>query len=161
MSTSPIEQRDALQGMLKEYAQRSRDARHLHRLHCVSLVVHGHACADVANWLGETTRTVQRWVRAYRLGGINALTEEARPGRPPRLPKDQWPTLLARLSRPPSEAGYDRDKWDSGMLQHCLMEMFDLRFSIRQCQRILRLMQEEITLLADHHELEAKSLSKI
>lgn len=153
--------KDTLQNILKEHALRSKEARHLHRLHCVSLVAQGHGCADVAHWFGETPRTIQRWVRAYQQGGVDALCDDARSGRPPRLAQSQWLKLQVMLRRPPREAGYDQDIWDSGLVRRHLMEVFNLRFSIRQCQRLLRIIQHEIAPPVRRHDLKAEEVSEI
>jgi len=132
---------NTLQDILKKQALRTKETRYVHRLHCVLLVDQGHGCAEVAHWFGETPRTIQRWVRAYTQAGADALCDDARTGRPSRLTRSQLDALRSYLSRPPSEAGYDRDNWDSNLVQNYLAEKINVRFSVRQCQRLLKSMR--------------------
>ncbi len=145
MKRQVMAHRDDLQYTLKQQALLSKEARHLHRLHCVLLVVQGNGCADVARWFGETPRTVQRWVKAYTQAGTEALYDAARSGRPPRLTQDQRDKLISCVRGPPRKTGYYRDDWDSGLVRIYLAERLNVRFSVRQCQRLLKSIQQSIS----------------
>src|SRR6266508_4625343 len=69
-----------------EAALRRRDLapRVRERLEMVKGVALGQPLADVARWSGRGERTVVRWVRAFATGGIAALADAPRSGRPVR-----------------------------------------------------------------------------
>ncbi len=64
---------------------RSEEARYDHRLHALLLLAAGHSCREVAELFGEDDTTVQRWVHRVQQGGLQALRESERPGRPRSL----------------------------------------------------------------------------
>ena len=68
---------------LQAEIRRSHEARYDHRLHVVLLVAQGLTCAEVAQHFGDTTRTVQYWVKQFIQRGLAGLAEAERPGRPP------------------------------------------------------------------------------
>src|SRR6266508_338535 len=76
--------RDA--GGAVEAALRRRDLapRVRERLEMVKGVALGQPLAEVARWSGRGERTVVRWGRAFAAGGISALADAPRSGRPVR-----------------------------------------------------------------------------
>ena|SRR6516165_4937158 len=76
--------------MLAETAAvRKRDASEIasvFRLTALSaLVTAGQSCRQIAELFGENGTTVQRWVRRFEHGGLEALREGERSGRPSAL----------------------------------------------------------------------------
>ena len=69
--------------------RRSKEARYDHRLHGVLLVAQGKSCGEVAQLLGDSTRTVQYWIHRFESEGLSGLVEDERSGRPTRLSSDQ------------------------------------------------------------------------
>ena len=58
--------------------------------------------------LGFTPRTIVNWVRRFRDGGIEALRDKPRSGRPWKIPKDE---VKGILERSPRDLGYQYDAW--------------------------------------------------
>ena len=56
---------------------------------------------DIADTLGCSLKAVKNWVAQYNRGGIEALHERPRSGRPLRLDPQQYPELKRRLDAPP------------------------------------------------------------
>ena len=52
--------------VLQDEIRRSEEARYDHRLHGVLLVAQGMSAPQVAQFLGDGTRTVEYWVRVNR-----------------------------------------------------------------------------------------------
>ena len=57
----------------------------------------------IAQGLGRSPAFVQRWVYAYRDGGIEALRDKPRGGSKPKLPREMETRLKARLDAGPTE----------------------------------------------------------
>jgi transposase len=55
------------------------------RLQCAKLRDQGHTVAQIAQQLAISPATVRRALRRVRTGGLDALADRPRPGRPPRL----------------------------------------------------------------------------
>ena len=135
-----IEATEALRLALQQEIERSEDSRYDHRLHGLLLLAAGHSCRQVAGFFGEDDTTVQRWVRRFEQGGLRALRESKRSGRPRALTPDLWSQLQADLYKGPQEFGLGAALWDGPMLSRHLRYRYGVELGVRQCQRIFRQM---------------------
>lgn len=71
------------------------------RVQAVVLAKQGRTAQDIADSLGCSLKAVTNWVAQYNRGGIQALHERSRSGRPPRLDPREYPRLKQRLDAPP------------------------------------------------------------
>src|SRR5512146_2535335 len=117
---------------------RSEESRYDHRLHGLLLLAAGHSCREVAELFGEDDTTVQRWVHRFEQGGLQALRESERPGRPRSLDPEQWRALRADLEKSPQAFGLTAAVWDGLSLAAHLKHRFGVQLGVRQCQRIFR-----------------------
>lgn len=124
---------------LRKEILRSGDSRYDHRLHAVLLAVQGFDCTKIAKLFGQDPTTIQRWIKKFNSGGIKALKERKKPGRPQRVPVKIWKQLRNDLNLEPALFGYEQDKWDGQLLKIHLQKRFKIKLGIRQCQRILSL----------------------
>jgi len=133
-----IESAEMVRTAIQEEVTRNEESRYDHRLHGLLLLAAGHSCRDVAGLFGEDDTTVQRWVRRFERGGLRALRERKRPGRPRTLGIEQWNELQAVLLKTPQECGLSAASWGGPSLAKHVRQRFGLELSVRQCQRILR-----------------------
>jgi transposase len=73
------------------------------RVQAVILAKQGWTASHVAQSLGCSLRAVKNWVAQYNRGGVEALHERPRAGRPRRLDPEHYPRLKERLDAPPTE----------------------------------------------------------
>jgi transposase len=113
--TGPItgEQRVAVEGLL---ARRELPPRQRERLEMVKAAWLGEDITTIARWSGRTPRTVRRWLRAFREGGVAALAGAPIPGRPPKADATYLAALEAAVETPPRTLGLPFDVWTSGRL---------------------------------------------
>ncbi len=71
------------------------------RVQTVVLAKQGRTAQDIADALGCSLKAVKNWVAQYNRGGIQALHERPRSGRPLRLDPQEYPRLKQRLDAPP------------------------------------------------------------
>jgi transposase len=71
----------------------------------------GFGTGEVADLLGVTTRSVQRWALERRRRGADALAARPRPGRPPKLTPDQAATIVTWLEKSPDEFDFPTLRW--------------------------------------------------
>jgi transposase len=71
------------------------------RVQTVVLAKQGWTAQDIADALGSSLKAVKNWVGQYNRGGIQALHERPRRGRPLRLDPQEYPRLKQRLDAPP------------------------------------------------------------
>ena len=86
---------------LHHLAQAIPQKRLWRRAQAVVLAKQGRAAQDIADALGCSLKAVKNWVAQYNHGGIEALHERPRSGRPPRLDPQELPRLKQRLDAPP------------------------------------------------------------
>jgi transposase len=67
------------------------------RAQTVVLAKQGRTAQDIADSLGCSLKAVKNWVAQYNVGGIEALHDRPRSGRPPLLEPTQYPRLKQRL----------------------------------------------------------------
>ncbi|WP_039959956.1 helix-turn-helix domain-containing protein [endosymbiont of Riftia pachyptila] len=126
--------KEALKGEIHHAAEK----RYLHRLHCVLLVSAGQECSSVANWFGESSRSVERWVDSYYEFGPLGLKDDDKSGRLASLDADQFQFLLREIAVTPECLGYSVSRWSGKLLQQHLQKHYQVDLGLRQCQRILR-----------------------
>lgn len=136
-----LEDAEVMRMVIQQEIGRSDESRYDHRLHCLLLLAAGHSCRQVAALFGEDDTTVQRWVHRFSEGGLSALREGERSGRPPTLTQAQWSLLEADLRRSPHEFGLARACWDGRTLSEFLRLRYGVDLGVRQCQRIARQMR--------------------
>ena len=115
----------------------SPSARYLHKLHCVLLVTTGMSCCVVADKFGESSRNVQRWIKAYEDGGIDSLKDGPHTGRKARLPASRIDALEVELRAPPPTLGYRQRRWTGALVAEHVAKQYGVRLGVRQCQRLL------------------------
>jgi transposase len=114
-----------------EEALRRRDLapRVRERLEMVKGVALGQPLAEVARWSGRGERTVVRWVQAFATGGLVALADAPRSGRPARADATYRAALERAVETPPRTLGLLFDVWTSPRLSAYLAETTGVRIA--------------------------------
>jgi transposase len=123
---------------LQDEIRRNEQSRYDHRLHGVLLVAHGMTCPKVAELLGDSTRSVESWAKAFERRGLCALVEKAGRGRKARLNQDQLKIIDQALRETPQAMGLEGNLWDGKTLSAFIKQSFDIELKVRQCQRLFR-----------------------
>jgi len=135
-----IEDAEVMRIAIQQEIVRSEESRYDHRLHGLLLVASGQSCREVAQLFGEDGTTVQRWVKRFEDGGLDALREGERSGRPRTLDASQWRKLQNDLRKTPREFDLAATLWDGSVLSEHLRRRYRVRLGVRQCQRLFRQM---------------------
>ena len=128
----------ALHAELAGVQHRSAELRYSHRLHAVLLVGTGINCYQVAEWFGDNARSIESWVSAYNLLGVDGLKCQPGAGRPGRLTAAQSAQLARDLASAPDSPGRQQC-WSGKRLALHLERQFGVTLSLRRCQRLLQL----------------------
>src|SRR5262245_23302458 len=96
--------------------------RHRERLEMVKAAGLGLDLAAICAWSGRSPRTVRRWLAAFAAGGVDALADAPRAGRPPKADAPYLAALEAAVGTPPRELGLGFDVWTSARLAAYLAE---------------------------------------
>lgn len=114
------------------------EGRFYHRIHLMLLMTQGMTCEAVANLYKRPLRTVQRWVKQLNDGGLDALRDGNRSGRPTRLNAKQIAELQGDLAGSPQHFSFSQGFWDGPLLAHHIETKYGIKLSVRQCQRLFR-----------------------
>ena len=124
--------------ILQDEIRRSYEARYDHRLHAILMVAQGMSCRQVAQLLGDSSRTVAYWVKRFEADGLSGLADADRPGRPSKLDQRQLQSIEVALRSHPSQYGLAGNLWDGKLLSHFIDQQFGIQLGVRQCQRLFR-----------------------
>ena len=107
-----------------EAARRQRDLvpRLRERLEMVKAAASSQDVAWSARWTGRSPATVRRWLGAFHRGGLAALTDGPRTGRPPKADAAYLAALEQAVETPPRTLGVPVDVWTSARLSVYLAE---------------------------------------
>jgi transposase len=108
----------------KELSPRVRE-----RLEMVKAADLGQGLGQIAAWSGRTRRTVRRWLGAFTAGGVAALADAPRSGRPPRADAAYLRALEEIVETSPREIGLGFDAWTSERLGAYLEEQTGVRIA--------------------------------
>jgi transposase len=81
------------------------------RCQAVLMAHRGRQHRHIAEDLGVTVRTLQRWLRAYQAKRLTGLQLRWRPGRRARIPAALAPEILGWILQGPAGCGLDRANW--------------------------------------------------
>jgi transposase len=103
----------------------------------VQRVSQGYTTDEVADFLGVTRRSVQRWVAQQRRRGWPALAAQACSGRPRKLSHTQEKIVLRWLREPPTDLGFATELWTAARLAQLIEGEWDVRLHPRSLRRWL------------------------
>lgn len=116
----------------------SREKKACYRAFCLLMILKGQRISDIAEALGEHTRTIERWRKRFNEQGIEGLLDDTSPGRPSRLSAEDMAAVTQDLHSPPAAFGLEGEKWRGKQLQQHLRQRYGVELSLRQCQRLLK-----------------------
>ena len=76
----------------------------------------GHDLREITAWSGRKPRTVRRWLGAFADGGIEALADAPRSGRPVVADAAYLEALAEAVETSPRRLGFDFEVWTSERL---------------------------------------------
>jgi transposase len=117
--------------------QRELNPRVRERLEMVKARALGQDLASCATWCGRTPRTVLRWVARFVAGGVAALADAPRSGRPPDADAAYRAALAVAVETPPRDLGLGFDVWTSPRLATYLAERTGVTLSAGWVRAIL------------------------
>ncbi len=114
------------------------DPRVVKRIVALLELDQGAPLSGVAANLGVTRQTVYNWTRRFREdGGLPALHDRARRGRPPRLSEPLRRVVTWLLQQPPDAFGYAAVGWTVSLLRDILATRIGMHVSDATLRRAL------------------------
>jgi len=130
-----IRNAEIVAAQIEEEISAKPEGRFYHRIHLILLMTQGMTCEAVASLYKRPLRTVQRWVKELNDGGLDALRDESKSGRPTRLNAQQIAELKDDLASGPQRFSFSQGFWDGPLLAHHIETKYGIKLSVRQCQR--------------------------
>jgi transposase len=121
--------------LLDDEYGRSKDAAHRDRLQIVRLATRDRPHQQIADDLGITTRTVQRWLNRYLEHGLAGLRPRKAKGAEAKIPADQAEEVRRWVIEGPAAQGLDRANWTHAELAEHLYRTHGIRASRSAMQR--------------------------
>lgn len=115
----PPDDRAAVHAALRE---RDLVPRVRERLEMVKAAILGHDLPTIARWSGRSEVTVCQWLSHFLSGGIAALADAPRSGRPPKADAAYRALLEQTVTTPPRDLGLPFDVWTSPQLSTYLAD---------------------------------------
>jgi transposase len=107
------------------------------RVRAARLLLKGEKPAKVAELVGAPRQTVYRWLDVLREGGIEALREMSKGGRPSQLSLEHLAELREALLAGPMANGYATDLWTLKRVRLLIEKRFGVSYSDVHVWRIL------------------------
>lgn len=109
--------------------RRDLSRRERERLEMVKAAALGYDLAAIAHWSGRSVRTVRHWLGRFATGGVAALRDAPRAGRPPKADAAYRAALDQAVTTPPPAVGLPFDVWTSARLSAYLAETTGVRIA--------------------------------
>jgi transposase len=107
------------------------------RIRAVSLSIRKHTAPEIAQFLGMSRGTVPPWIAQWNNGGINALLEGFRSGRPRELSEEQLTTLHDIIESGPIAYGLDCGVWTSPIVTRIIEDEFSVVYHPGHVRKVL------------------------
>jgi transposase len=124
--TITAEERAGVEQALRRTDLRPRERE---RLEMVKAAALGDDLARIAAWSGRSPRTVARWLAQFAAGGLAALADAPRSGRPVRADGAYVQALATAAETSPPQLGLPFDVWTSARLAAYLAERTGVRLA--------------------------------
>jgi transposase len=123
-----------------EHAVRASDDRRFgQRCQAILMVARGgRSRSEIARDLAITTRTLQRWLKAYVDSGIDGLRIVWHTGRQCKIPPELGPEIEDWVKKGPSGCGLDRANWTYGELTTHLYREHGIEVGVETMRRFCR-----------------------
>ena len=136
---------DKIATIHKEF-HRSSEARYIHRLHGVLLVLSGMSSVQAGRLLHHPRRSISYWVNRFKKHGPSGLEDAEIPGRPAILNAGQERAVEAAIKKSPKEAGLPGDVWTGALVATFINKRYRIQMTMRHCRRILRSVESKMAL---------------
>lgn len=98
----------------------------------------GRTGSEISTIVGCGHRKVRRWLHRFNAGGLTALTDAGRAGRPPTYSAEEIGTIVATRLTPPLELGQPFGSWTLDRLVTYLSETHDITMRRSRLAEVLR-----------------------
>lgn len=117
--------------------QGSGDELERRRRRAMKLLDEGVSVGEVARMVGVERRSVERWRKARREGGMRVLRARPVPGRPPKLTAEDRRELEAMLLEGAQAHGFATDLWTCPRIANVIRLRFRVSYHVDHIPKLL------------------------
>lgn len=129
---------------LRERLREVESAKAAKRLMVALAYLDGESVDALSERYGVPRSTLYYWLDRFESRSLaDAVADDPRPGRPPRLSEGERAQLRADLTDLPGEHGLDADAWEPAVVQRHLERAYGVSYSVGHVRRLLREFDEE------------------
>jgi transposase len=114
--------------LLVQRSFREGDLNTWRRAKAVLDYIRGKRVVDLADTLGVTRGSVNRWIGWYDDQGVDGLLPHKAPGPQPRLTEEQMSELGAVIDAGPQAAGFSTGVWTGPMIGQLVWQRFGVKY---------------------------------
>jgi transposase len=134
--------------------RRSPDARVRRRANAVRLSSLGYTVPQIAQITGSWPQTVRNAFDRFESGGMDALSDRPRSGRPPKATPEYRERLVEAVKTDPGELGYPFTVWTVVRLRAHMAREMDVLVSEARVRQIMK--EENLVFKRPKHTLKGK-----
>ena len=139
---------------IKRCMKSSQDVQLRTRAHALWLSHDGYKVQEIARILARHPNSITAWFSRYESGGLAALGDCERSGRPPRAGEDFQKKLVQAVRTPPPKMGYTFTTWSAERLQTHMTRQTGVHVSEGHIRKLLK--KNGIVFRKPKHDLKAK-----
>jgi transposase len=129
-------ERGRLRTLLKR-AEAGGDLKTWRRAKAVLGYISGRPVAEMAEEIGVTRGSVNRWLQWFNAEGTDGLKPRKAAGPAPRLTPEQQSELVTVIEAGPQAAGYDTGMWTGPMIGDWIRKRFGVSYHNHHIPRLL------------------------
>ena len=118
-------------------AKSRQDLAEWWRARAVISYIEGTSVINIAENLGVTRGSVNRWLQWYNVCGLDGLRTGDRSGRPPRLTTEQRSKLVALIEAGPLACRFDTGIWTGPMIGELIRRQYGVTYHVHHIPRML------------------------
>lgn len=124
---------------LREALNEAESAKAAKRLMIALAYKDGVSVDTLSDRYGLSRSTVYSWLDRFEYRSIEeAVHDDSRPGRPPKLSDKQQSALQTALESSPTDFDYEQSSWTPELLQQHIKRNFEVSYSLGHVRRLLR-----------------------
>jgi putative transposase len=116
---------------------KEKDPKIKERLLMVIHIKEGHTTREVSKIVKRSFKTVAIWINRFNKDGLEGLKNKPKPGKPPKMNKEQFKRLEKDLEKSPAEFGYNQVFWNTRLIKIHILQHYITSYTDRHVQRLL------------------------
>lgn len=116
--------------------KKEKDPRVKERLLMIIHTKEGHTTREVAKIVRKSYVSVSKWINRFNKEGVEGLRDKKRPGKPPKMKKEQFKRLEEDLEKLPNAFGYNQPFWTTKLVRIHIRQHYITNYTYRHIQRL-------------------------